>query len=151
MMRAAAATRRLAAFTLIELMIVLAIVAALASWGVPSYRAHVARMHRTAAVSALYRAAQYLETLDGPPPQMLPDAYTQAPPDGQPVYRLTLRRPADGDASVAYELVASPLDAAPMRDDPCGAFTLRSDGTKGNAVADTGQMDEPSRVCWGVR
>jgi type IV pilus assembly protein PilE len=42
MMRAAAAMRRLAAFTLIELMIVLAIVAALASWGVR----HIARTSR---------------------------------------------------------------------------------------------------------
>ena len=57
--------RRSAGFTLIELMIVLAIVAVLAGWGIPSYREHVARAHRASAVAALYRAAQYLETLEG--------------------------------------------------------------------------------------
>ncbi|MGS0896267.1 type IV pilin protein [Burkholderia stagnalis] len=136
-------------FTLLELVIVLAIVAALAGWGIPSYREHVARAHRASAVAALYRAAQYLETLDGRPPPALPDALAQAPPDGRPVYRVALRRPAGEDLPVMYELDASPLDTGPMRDDACGTFTLRSDGTKGNARrAGTGEW-EPA--CWGVR
>ncbi|HDV6326781.1 TPA: type IV pilin protein [Burkholderia cenocepacia] len=140
---------RSAGFTLIELMIVLAIVAVLAGWGIPSYREHVVRVHRASAVSALYRAAQYLETLDGTPPAALPDALAQAPPDGHAVYRLTLGRP-DGDGSpVSYELAATPLDTGPMRDDACGTFTLRSDGTKGNTGSDG--VDEPGAVCWGVR
>lgn len=65
-------TYRSAGFTLIELMIVLAIVAVLAGWGIPSYREHVARVHRASAVAALYRAAQYLEALEGVPPSALP-------------------------------------------------------------------------------
>lgn len=87
-----ASMRRSVAFTLLELMIVLAIAAVLAGWGIPSYREHVVRVHRASAVAALYRAAQYLETLDGAPPRTLPDAYSQAPPDGQAVYHVTLRR-----------------------------------------------------------
>ncbi|WP_322026822.1 type IV pilin protein [Burkholderia sp. BCC1977] len=142
---------RSAAFTLLELMIVLAIVAVLAGWGIPSYREHVARVHRASAVAALYRAAQYLETLDGAPPQTLPDAYAHAPPDGQAVYSVALRRAVGDDAPVAYELVARPLDAGPMRDDACGAFTLRADGTKGNAGSDDGAADAQARACWGVR
>ncbi|WP_321858985.1 type IV pilin protein [Burkholderia cenocepacia] len=136
-------------FTLIELMIVLAIVAVLAGWGIPSYREHVVRVHRASAVSALYRAAQYLETLDGAPPAALPDAFARAPPDGHAVYRLTLGWPDGPDSPVSYELSATPLDAGPMRDDACGTFTLRSDGTKGNAGSDG--VDEPGAVCWGVR
>ncbi|RKU03667.1 pilus assembly protein PilE [Burkholderia sp. Nafp2/4-1b] len=143
--------RRAAAFTLIELMIVLAIVAVLAGWAIPSYREHVARMHRASAVAALYRAAHYVETLDGPPPQTLPDAYAQAPPDGQAIYRVGLRRSAGDDARVVYELVASPLDAGPMRDDACGSFTLRSDGTKGNTGSNDGGGEAQGRACWGVR
>ena len=143
--------RPTAAFTLVELMIVLAIVAVLAGWGIPSYREHVARVHRASAVAALYRAAQYLETLDGAPPQVLPDALAHAPPDGQAVYRVALRRPGNDDSSVVYELVASPLDTGPMRDDRCGAFTLRSDGTKGNTGSSDGSADGPGGACWGVR
>lgn len=142
---------RSAAFTLLELTIVLAIVAVLAAWGIPSYREHVARAHRASAVAALYRAAQYLETLDGPPPRTLPDAYAQVPPDGPAVYRVALQRSVGDDAPVVYELVASPLDAGPMRDDACGAFTLRSDGTKGNAGSNDGETDARDRTCWGVR
>ncbi|HDR9485721.1 pilus assembly protein PilE [Burkholderia aenigmatica] len=140
---------RSAGFTLIELMIVLAIVAVLAGWSIPSYRAHVARVHRASAVAALYRAAQYLETRDGAPPSALPDALAQAPPDGRAVYRVAIRRPDGGDSPVSYELEAIPLDAGPMHDDACGAFTLRSDGTKGNVRSDG--ADEQVAVCWGVR
>lgn len=150
-MKVPAPMRRPAAFTLLELMIVLAIVAALAGWGIPSYREHVARMHRASAVTALYRAAQYLETLDGVLPQTLPHAYAQAPPDGQPVYRVGLTRPADDDAPVVYELVASPLDTGPMRDDACGAFTLRSDGTKDSTGSSDAEPAAQQRTCWGVR
>lgn len=136
-------------FTLLELMIVLAIVAVLAGWGIPSYREHVARAHRASAVAALYRAAHYLEALDGVPPAALPDALAQAPPDGQAIYRVRLRRQPDDGLSIAYELEARPLDAGPMRDDTCGTFTLRSDGTKGNARRDGTDEEEPA--CWGVR
>ena len=134
--------RRVAAFTLLELMIVLAIVAVLAGWGIPSYREHVARMHRASAVAALYRAAQYLEMLDGPPPQSLPDAYAQAPPDGAAIYRVALRRSVGDDAAVVYELVASPLDAGPMRDDACGA--MRSAGASARLSVESLR---PSTVC----
>ncbi|MGU7773551.1 type IV pilin protein [Burkholderia sp. MR1-5-21] len=140
--------RRSAAFTLLELMIALAIVAVLAGFAVPPYRQHVAHAHRASAVTALYRAAQYLETLDGVPPPTLPDALAQAPAEGRAVYRLTIRRPDDG-ASVAYELEATPLDGGAMHDDACGAFTLRSDGTKGNVGQ--GGASEPDPACWGVR
>lgn len=140
---------RAAGFTLIELMIVLAIVAVLAGWGIPSYREHVVRVHRASAVAALYRAAQYLETREGVPPPALPMALTQAPPDGRAIYRLALTRPDGGDSPVSYELEAIPLDTGPMHDDACGAFTLRADGAKGNVRSDG--ADGQIAACWGVR
>ncbi|KVT40233.1 type IV pilin protein [Burkholderia multivorans] len=137
-------------FTLLELMIVLAIVGLLAGWGIPSYREHTARIHRASAVSALYRAAQYLETLDVGLPRAVPEALAHAPPDGRPVYRVALRPPPQGDAAAATdELNATPLDTGPMRDDACGTFILRSDGTKGNRKRDGTEEWEPA--CWGVR
>ncbi|WP_181455115.1 type IV pilin protein [Burkholderia multivorans] len=137
-------------FTLLELMIVLAIVGLLAGWGIPSYREHMARIHRASAVSALYRAAQHLETLDVGLPRAVPEVLTHAPPDGRPVYRVALRPPRQGDAaSASDELNATPLDTGPMRDDACGTFILRSDGTKGNRKRDGTEEWEPA--CWGVR
>lgn len=137
-------------FTLLELMIVLAIVGLLAGWGIPSYREHMTRIHRASAVSALYRAAQYLETLDVGLPRAVPEALAHAPPDGRPVYRIALRPPRQGDAAPATdELNATPLDTGPMRDDACGTFILRSDGTKENRKRDGTEEWEPA--CWGVR
>ncbi|KVR39464.1 type IV pilin protein [Burkholderia multivorans] len=137
-------------FTLLELMIVLAIVGLLAGWGIPLYREHMARIHRAAAVSALYRAAHYLETLDVGLPRAVPEALAHAPPDGRPVYRIALRPRQQSDAAAATdELNATPLDTGPMRDDACGTFILRSDGTKGNRKRDGTEEWEPA--CWGVR
>lgn len=134
-------------FTLLELMIALAIVALLAGFAIPPYRQHVAHGHRAAAVAALYRAAQYLEALDGEPPPALPDALSRAPADGRAVYRIALAQP-DGDAR-AYVLEATPLDAGPMRGDRCGVFTLSADGARANVRADRAGEWEPA--CWGVR
>ncbi|MCO8626815.1 type IV pilin protein [Burkholderia multivorans] len=137
-------------FTLLELMIVLTIVGLLAGWGIPSYREHMARIHRASAVSALYRAAHYLETLDVGLPRAVPEALAQAPPDGRPIYRIALRPRQQSDAAAATdELNATPLDTGPMRDDACGTFILRSDGTKGNRKRDGTEEWEPA--CWGVR
>jgi type IV pilus assembly protein PilE len=134
-------------FTLLELMIALAIVALLAGFAIPSYRQYVAQGHRAAAVVALYRAAQYLETREGRPPAALPDALSRAPADGRSVYRIALAR-GDDDRS-AYLLEATPLDTGPMRGDRCGVFTLSADGTKGNARDEGAGAWDPA--CWGVR
>ena len=75
------------AFTLLELIIALAIGAILVVYAVPSYRSHVARSHRIDAASALYRATQFIEA--GVPGEVssLPTGLDQAPPFGTPVYR----------------------------------------------------------------
>ena len=73
----------------------------------------------------------------------------QAPPDGRVVYRLALKRPDRDDSPVTYDLAAIPLDTGLMRDDACGAFTLRSDGTKGNVRSDG--SDGQVAACWGAR
>ncbi|MGZ2743842.1 type IV pilin protein [Burkholderia stagnalis] len=140
--------RRPAGFTLLELMIALAIVAVLTGVAIPSYHRQAAQAHHVAAVAALYRAAQYLETLDGAAPSALPDALAQAPSDGRAVYRLAIRHP-DDDGFASYALQAIPLDDGPMRDDRCGAFTLSADGTKGNVRPDGANEWDP--LCWGVR
>ena len=82
------------AFTLLELMIALAIAATLVAFAVPSYRNHVARTHRIDAASALYRAAQFVERAASDGAATLPPGLDQTPQFGTPIYRLQVL-PAD--------------------------------------------------------
>lgn len=143
---------RTVAFTLLELVIALAIIAVLAAFALPSYRAQVARGHRTDAASALYRAAQYVESaLRGSSTVALPAGFDQAPQSGTPVYRLQMLS-AD-DANGGYTLEATPVDTGPMRDDPCGTFVLDASGLRANRPAPgKGSMSGVDIAqCWNMR
>lgn len=135
------------AFTLLELVIALAIAATLAAFAIPSYRSHIARTHRIDAASALYRAAQFVEAAaaDGVP--ALPAGLDQAPQFGTPVYRLRVL-PGDG-TNGGYSIEAAPSEAGPMRDDPCGTFTLDATGQRGNSN-DAGGYAPASGECWNT-
>jgi len=108
----------------------------------------VARSHRIDAASALYRASQFIEA--GVPAEVrsLPAGLDQAPPFGTPVYRLRAL-PAD-EANGGYAVEARPLEAGPMRDDPCGAFILDATGLRANRTAD-GAAAADSDLCWNTR
>ena len=135
------------AFTLLELMITLAIAATLAAFGVPSYRSHVARTQRLDAASALYRAAQFVEGAAADRPASLPPGLDQAPQLGTPIYHLSLL-PAD-DTNGGYAVEATPTETSPMRDDPCGTFTLDATGLRGNRSA-TGAGTPLTGECWNT-
>ncbi|SMG43856.1 type IV pilin protein [Paraburkholderia susongensis] len=135
------------AFTLLELMIALAIAATLAVFAIPSYRSHIARTHRVDAASALYRAAQFVEgaASDGVP--TLPAGFDQAPQFGTPIYRLRVLS-AD-DANGGYSIEAMPAETGPMRDDPCGTFTLDATGLRSNRN-EAGGATPASSECWNT-
>jgi type IV pilus assembly protein PilE len=135
------------AFTLLELMIALAIAATLAVFAVPSYRSHVARTHRIDAASALYRAAQFVEGAASDGVSTLPPGLDQAPQFGTPIYRLHVL-PAD-DANGGYSIEAAPGEFGPMSDDPCGTFTLDATGQRGNRNGATGSTPTTSE-CWNT-
>lgn len=145
---ATAATTFSTAFTLLELVIALAIAAILVVYAVPSYRGHVIRSHRVDAASALYRAAQFIEA--GAPGDVspLPAGMDQAPPYGTPVYRLRVL-PAD-ETNGGYSVEASPIETGPMSDDPCGSFILDATGLRGNRTAEGG-VTADSDICWNTR
>lgn len=148
------------AFTLLELVIALAIGAIMVVYAVPSYRSHVARSHRIDAASALYRAAQFVEagaagevspgmsSAVSPAVSPLPSGLDQAPPFGTPVYRLRAL-PAD-ETNGGYAVEAQPLETGPMRDDACGTFTLDATGLRGNRTAD-GANAPDSNICWNTQ
>lgn len=136
------------AFTLLELVIALAIAAILAMYAVPSYRSQVARSHRVDAASALYRAAQFIEAAAPGDASPLPAGLDQAPPFGTAVYKLRAL-PAD-DANGGYAVEARPLESGPMRDDGCGSFVLDATGSRSNRAGDGSAVDDP-QACWNAR
>lgn len=135
------------AFTLLELVIALAVAATLVMFAVPSYRSHIARTHRIDAASALYRAAQFVEGAASGSAATLPPGFDQAPQFGTPVYRVRVL-PTD-DANGGYSVEAAPTEAGPMRDDACGIFTLDATGLRSNRSGANG-VAPASGECWNT-
>jgi len=134
------------AFTLLELVLALAIAATLAVFAVPSYRDHIAKAHRTDAASALYRAAQFVESGARADGVALPPGLNQAPQSGTAIYRLRLL--SGDDTNGGYAVEAQPVDSGPMRDDVCGTFVLDATGSRANRSGGGGvSADE----CWSTR
>ncbi len=142
-------------FSMLELVVALAMAAVLAAYAVPSYLAYAARGHRIDAVIGLHRAAQYLasnvaapRSAVGPAPA-LPSGLNRVPEHGRAVYRLELS-PA-GEASGGYELRAIPDGDGPMRNDACGTFVLDGLGVHRN-VGPAGDSGSASiERCWSGR
>ena len=122
-----------AGFTLIELMVVLAIVAILAGVAYPSYIESVKRARRSEARTYLLEAQQFMArfysansryTTDeaGTTSPALP-ARLQSVPADAPRYTL----------SVAATLNGYTLTAAPVGEDDCGDLTLTHTGAKGRS------------------
>ena len=130
-------------FTLIELMIAIAIVGILASLAYPSYVQHVQRGHRVEARTALLEAQQFMErfyaansryTTDtaGTTSPSLPTRLQNVPADS-PRYTLSV------NASVnAYTLTATTTVS-----DGCGNLTLTHTGVKGRSGSGMSVQD-----CW---
>ncbi len=137
--------RRPGGFTLVEVMIVVAIVGILAAIALPSHQNYLRRGHRAEARAGLLQAAQWLErvsTANGSyPTGALPAALTTVP--GR---RYTI---AMGSATASsYVLSATPVAGSAQAGDPCGTFTL----TQANArsVRIDGIAGSPDLVseCW---
>lgn len=133
--------RRELGFTLIKLMIAVAIVAILAAIAYPSYIEHVKRARRADAKTALLNDAQFLErnftesncyhksnsTPTSPCNTAITLPQTQSPTDGAAIYTIS----ATTLSATAYTLTATPVVGGPMAGDVCGNLTLSHLGVKG--------------------
>jgi len=127
-------------FSLIELVVVLAVVGIITLWAYPSYAERVRATHRIEAQGGLVEAAQWLErhyTLHGRYPQVVQDAQG-AHEGGLPVaLRAVPQQPGTPPryhlvflelTAHAYLLAAQPVGS--MQHDACGAFTLDHRGVR---------------------
>jgi type IV pilus assembly protein PilE len=145
--------RPAAGFTLIEAMIVVALVAIILAIAIPNYRDYIIRSNRSAARQVLVEAAQYLErvhTFSGcynfadtasciagsGSATVVPSTLQRAPSDGRATYRVSW-----AVASGTYTLTATPCASADcsslsgadttFQDPTCGALTLTQTGARG--------------------
>lgn len=141
-------------FTLIELMIVVAIVAILAAVAWPSYQNQVRSTNRADAQGALLGLAQAMERHftqngdylgaaaggnDDGAPAIFP---TQSPLDGSnKTYNLTMDVSDDGDT---YVLFASPIGSQATD----GQLRLSSSGEKAWDRDNDGAYADPGDLCW---
>lgn len=140
-------SRCLAGFTLVELMIVVAIVALLATIAVPSYNQYMEDVRREDGRETLLKTAQLLErcyTTHG--------SYTDSncnvsfPRDSEDGFYQIPQASSNAVMALAassYTLVAEPQ--AGHADDECGQLTLANTGAKGLNGADAGVTVDD---CW---
>jgi len=134
-------------FTLVEVIVVVAIIGILAAIAVPSYNEYVRRGQRAEARTVLLEAAQFMQRFYSANDRYdvarsgaavaLPAALQRAPASGAARYTISL----SAVSTIAYTLQAAPTGS--MSGDKCGTFTLTSVGRKDVSGASLSAAD-----CW---
>jgi type IV pilus assembly protein PilE len=145
-------------FTLIELMIVVAIIALLSAIAFPAYTSYIAKSRRADARGQLLQVAQFMQRFysandsyetdraNSPVMDKVPASIKRSPADGTALYQLDI--PAASLNVSAYELRMVPVAGGAMAGDQCGTFTLTSTGVRGVRVNGAVGSAELRDTCW---
>jgi type IV pilus assembly protein PilE len=135
-------------FTLIEIMVVVAVLAILAAVAMPNYFESVRKSRRAEAITALSTIAQRQENWRSNNAQytlLLADLGASSPtPSGY--YNLSLSVPAGASSSVAFMVTATRVvGGAQAGDARCGDFSLAASAGQ-YSYTSTGTL--PAQRCW---
>ena len=146
-------TLRPRGFSLVELLITIAIVGVLAAIAYPSYTTYVRRANRTDATRTMMVDAQALQRCYSQNFSYVNSAATPCPvaagtttsPNGY--YSIVIAMPAAGILAPSYSIKATPVAGKPQTaDTQCATFTLLSTGQQTSA---TSGGTDTSQTCWG--
>jgi len=126
--------------TLIELIIVVAVIGILLAIAVPGYRNYTLRVHRTEAIRMLLQASMCQERLIASRGNY--DTSLCKPVSEQKRYQLSYDLP--GSQGRSYVAMAVPIGA--QTNDPCGSLSLDQSGARGVSATNI-SID----TCWNGR
>ena len=145
-------------FSLIELMIALAILSILVSIALPAYTGYIAKARRADARTQLVAAAQFMQRFYAANDSFLKDRANndvigqvpanlkQSPADSAKLYDLSIPPETLTDGSFVLRMV--PVAGGSMEADQCGSFTLTSVGIRGVLVNDIAGETLLRDSCW---
>ena len=126
--------------SLIELVIVVALMAILLAMAVPTYSAYMLRVHRTEAIRMLLQASMCQQKIYAG--RGLYDTSQCQPASEQQRYRISYASPDTRDRN--FRAMATPQGA--QLGDPCGSLSLDQSGTRGIGARDLSVIK-----CWSGR